>query len=48
MVRPQHSLSPICDGLAYAVCDMLDRDVNDNVFLAKRIKNLEIAGVLKA
>ena len=28
-------------GLAYAVCDMLDRDASDDVFLAKRIKNLE-------
>ncbi|WP_417539877.1 SEC-C metal-binding domain-containing protein [Marinobacter sp.] len=35
-------------GLAYAVCDMLDRDTSDNVFLAKRIKNLESTGVLKA
>ena len=35
-------------GLAYAVCDMLDRDASDDVFLAKRIKNLESTGVLKA
>lgn len=35
-------------GLAYAVCDSLDRGAGPDVFLATRIKNLESVGILGA